>query len=57
MGHEHRSKFKIPSLINMLHEIGLGKVEGTQVSVHAALGLLRKALLSASTIAGDVTTR
>jgi hypothetical protein len=55
MGHEHRSKIQIPLLINRLHEIGLGKVEGTQVSVNAALGLLRKALpdLQASQISGD----
>jgi hypothetical protein len=42
--HEHRHKIKIGNLINRLQEIGLGHVEGSQVSVNAALGLLRKAL-------------
>jgi hypothetical protein len=55
MGHEHRGRIKIPLLINRLYEIGLGRVEGTQVSVNAAIALLRKVLsgLQASQISGD----
>jgi hypothetical protein len=41
----------------MLHNIGLGKVEGSQVSVSAAIALLRKALpdLQASQISVALT--
>jgi hypothetical protein len=55
MGHHHRGKIQIALLINRLHDIGLGKVEGSQVSVNAAIALLRKALpdLQAHQIGGD----
>jgi hypothetical protein len=44
MGHEHRHKIQVGNLINRLQKVALGKVEGSQVGVNAAIALLRKVL-------------
>jgi hypothetical protein len=55
MSHEHRSKIASAQIINRLQEIALGKVDGSQVSVNAAIALLRKVLpdLQATQHSGD----
>jgi hypothetical protein len=55
MSHQHRDKIKTGNLINRLQKVGLGEVEGSQVSVNAAIALLRKVLpdLQATQHSGD----
>jgi hypothetical protein len=55
MGSEHRHKIKIGNLINRLQKVALGEVDGSQVSVNAAIALLRKVLpdLQATQHSGD----
>jgi hypothetical protein len=55
MSHEHRDKIKTANIINRMQKVALGEVEGSQVSVNAAIALLRKVLpdLQATQHSGD----
>ena len=44
MSHQHRDKIKTDNLINRMQKVALGEVDGSQVSVNAAIALLRKVL-------------
>jgi hypothetical protein len=55
MSMDHRLKIKIANIISRLQKVALGEVDGSQVSVNAAIALLRKVLpdLSATQHSGD----